>query len=98
MDICPDASLLGRRPPGQVLCRTGRCLREAPVTLTVDDVLIEGIVDCAFDTPDGVVVIDFKTDRELDGAIDRYRRQVGLYAAAIGSAMRRPVRAVLMRL
>jgi ATP-dependent exoDNAse (exonuclease V) beta subunit len=41
--------------------------------------------------------VDFKTDRELDGAIDRYRRQAQLYAAAIGSAMRRPTRGILMR-
>jgi ATP-dependent exoDNAse (exonuclease V) beta subunit len=44
------------------------------------------------------VVVDFKTDRELNGAFDRYRRQVQIYAAAIAQATGRPARAVLMSL
>jgi len=43
------------------------------------------------------VVVDFKTDREMDGAFDRYQRQVSIYAAAIAAATGRPTRAVLMR-
>jgi len=42
-------------------------------------------------------VVDFKTDRELDGALDRYQRQVRIYAAAVAAATGRPTRAVLMR-
>jgi ATP-dependent exoDNAse (exonuclease V) beta subunit len=45
-----------------------------------------------------MVVVDFKTDRELDGAIDRYRRQVQVYAAALASALARPARGILMRI
>jgi ATP-dependent exoDNAse (exonuclease V) beta subunit len=76
----------------------GRCYRETPVTLRTDDgSLIEGTVDLAFADDGGFVVVDFKTDRELDGALDRYQRQVQIYAAAIGSATGRPSRAVLMR-
>ena len=41
--------------------------------------------------------MDFKPDRELEGAMETYRRQVQVYAAAIGAALQRPVRAVLMR-
>ena len=58
--------------------------------------LIEGIVDLAFEDESGYTVIDFKTDREVDGAIDRYRRQVQIYAAAIAAATGRPARGVLM--
>ena len=66
----------------------GRCLRETPVTLTVGDELVEGTVDFAFDTADGTTVIDFKTDR-VDGVrLERYRRQVGLYAEAIARVHR----------
>ena len=45
-----------------------------------------------------MVVVDFKTDRELDGALDRYGRQVQIYAAAIAAATGRPARGVLMRI
>ena len=45
-----------------------------------------------------MVVIDFKTDRELRGAVERYRRQVQIYASAIAAATARPARAVLMRI
>ena len=77
---------------------SGKCYRETPVTLrAADGSLIEGTVDLAFDDDDGFVVVDFKTDRELDGALDRYQRQVQIYAAAVSSALGRPSRAVLMR-
>jgi ATP-dependent exoDNAse (exonuclease V) beta subunit len=74
----------------------GRCLRETPVTLTVADELIEGTVDFAFETADGTTVVDFKTDR-VDGVrLERYRRQIGLYAEAIARVTGHEVRAVLM--
>src|SRR4029453_15666269 len=76
----------------------GRCYRETPVTMRSDDgSLIEGTVDLAFADEGGFVGVDFNTDRELDGALDRYQRQVQIYAAAISSATGQPSRAVLMR-
>jgi len=76
----------------------GRCYRETPVTLRLEDgAIVEGNVDLAYLEHDEVVVVDFKTDRELEGAIETYRRQVQVYSAAIGTALKRPVRAVLMR-
>jgi ATP-dependent exoDNAse (exonuclease V) beta subunit len=79
--------------------REGRCYREMPVTWRADSgALIEGFVDLAYIDDKGFVVIDFKTDRELEGAADRYQRQVRIYAAAIAAATGRPARAVLMRL
>jgi len=42
-------------------------------------------------------VVDFKTDEEFRGNEAAYRRQVGMYAAAIQSANGAPVTAVLMR-
>jgi hypothetical protein len=43
------------------------------------------------------VVVDFKTDRELEASIEKYRRQVSVYAAAAGAVLGRRARAVLMR-
>ena len=78
--------------------RDGRCYREMPVTWRSEaGALVEGVVDLAYADEDGFVVVDFKTDRELEGAMDRYQRQVSIYAAAIAAATGRSARAVLMR-
>jgi ATP-dependent exoDNAse (exonuclease V) beta subunit len=75
----------------------GRCARETPVTLTLPDgAVVEGIVDLAYETDDCVVVVDFKTDVPDGPLLDRYRRQIGLYAAAVTRASDRPVTAILM--
>ncbi len=76
----------------------GECRREAPVTMRDGDgVLVEGVVDLAFRDGDAWVVVDFKTDRELDAALDVYRRQVQLYADMVARATGSPARGVLMR-
>ena len=76
----------------------GLCYRETPMTWRLDTgAIVEGNVDLAYVAGEEVVVVDFKTDRELDGAIERYRRQVQIYATAVGSALGRPARGVLMR-
>ena len=46
-----------------------------------DGLLIEGVIDLAFEQADGWTVIDFKTDEEFRGNELAYRRQVGMYAA-----------------
>ncbi len=75
----------------------GLCRRETPVTYRDDaGSLVEGVVDLAFETPEGWIVVDFKTDQELAVGVDRYRRQVALYAIAIQAATGKPVVARLM--
>ncbi len=77
----------------------GLCYRETPVTLRLESgAIVEGIVDLAYHADGEVVVIDFKTDRELEGAMDTYRRQVQIYAHAIALATGRPTRGVLMKI
>jgi ATP-dependent exoDNAse (exonuclease V) beta subunit len=77
----------------------GQCYRETPVTLRLDSgQMVEGYVDLAFRDDGGYVVVDFKTDQELEGATDRYERQVSLYADAIARATGVPARAVLLRI
>ncbi|MFN8543620.1 MAG: UvrD-helicase domain-containing protein [Candidatus Binatia bacterium] len=80
--------------------RAGRCRRETPIGVRLDaDRLVEGVVDAMFaDEADGAwTVVEFKTDVEVAGRLDAYRRQVALYAMAIGRATGRPVRAVVLR-
>jgi len=79
--------------------RDGWCFRETPVTYRHNSgALVEGYVDLAFEENGSILVVDFKTDRELDGALDRYEKQVSLYAAAIGRTAGLPTRAFIMRL
>ena len=76
----------------------GECRREVPVALRDDDdTLIEGVVDLAFAEDGHWTVVDFKTDQELDEALDVYRRQVALYAEMVGAATGQPVSPVLLR-
>jgi ATP-dependent helicase/nuclease subunit A len=51
-----------------------------------------------FEADGGWVVVDFKTDVEIGRqGIERYRRQVGLYAAAVARATGQPATGVLLR-
>ena len=74
-----------------------RCFRETPVTLLEGATLVEGVVDLAFETEGRLVVVDFKTDRPTPEVMDRYRRQVALYADAIARATGVPARAVILQ-
>jgi ATP-dependent exoDNAse (exonuclease V) beta subunit len=76
----------------------GACRRETPVTLTTDDgTLVEGVVDLAFEENGVWTVVDYKTDRELARGVESYRRQVALYAAAIGSATGKKTTGVIVQ-
>jgi ATP-dependent exoDNAse (exonuclease V) beta subunit len=78
--------------------KKSRCRREVPIAWRdADGLLIEGVVDLAFEEGEIWTVIDFKTDEEFRGNESAYRRQVGMYAAAIQAANGARVAAVLMR-
>jgi ATP-dependent helicase/nuclease subunit A len=77
----------------------GACRRETPISWTAPDgTMIEGVVDLAFEESGGWIVVDYKTDREIavDG-LDRYRRQLRVYAAAIAEATGRSAAGILVR-
>lgn len=61
-----------------------------------DDVILQGIADCLFFEPDGIVLIDYKTDRVgNDGILKRsefYRMQIELYARGISRIFNIPVK------
>ena len=81
---------------------TGQCRRETPVVMQLDDgTLVEGIVDLAFlddAEPVAWTVVDFKTDFEIAGRLDEYRKQVALYVLAISRATSQLANGVLLRL
>ena len=73
------------------------CCREAPISIVRDGMLIDGQIDLAFETAEGWQVVDFKTDAELGGAEDTYRRQVALYAEALAAITGQPAAATILR-
>jgi hypothetical protein len=77
----------------------GQCRREVPLTYRASDtMLVEGVADMAFEEDGAWVVVDVKTDVEIGRlGLERYKRQVALYAAAIARATSKPVSAALLR-
>jgi ATP-dependent exoDNAse (exonuclease V) beta subunit len=72
--------------------------RETPVSwVQKDGMLIEGVLDLAFDEGDGTLVVDFKTDHELAAGESRYRAQLLQYVNAVSRATGRPASGVLFR-
>ena len=81
---------------------SGRCYRELPLIWQAPDgTLIEGTIDLAFEesAPSGrrFVVLDFKTDRELDVEGERYKRQLAIYCKALTALRGGSARGILMR-
>jgi ATP-dependent exoDNAse (exonuclease V) beta subunit len=77
--------------------RRGQLRREVPVALQpTPGMIIEGIVDLAFEEDGTWVVIDFKTDHDLERGRQRYENQVAWYAAAVQAATGFPSTPILL--
>ncbi len=59
-----------------------------------EQVVLNGVVDCVLEEEDGLVVIDYKTDRtdSMETLADRYRIQLEIYARAMEDCLGKPVR------
>ncbi len=78
---------------------SARLRRETPITWTQKDgMLIEGVLDLAFDENAGTTVVDFKTDHELSAGESRYRAQLQKYVDAVSLATGRPARGILLKI
>jgi len=106
-----DVSALRRllaSPLAEEVRRSPNVLREYRFTLLVsaaeydsracpeDAVLLQGVADCCFETPDGLTVVDFKTDHisapeELTARAEQYRPQLAAYSLALSRVLGRPV-------
>lgn len=86
----------------------GKVLREWPFTYALDaaavgaesggeTVVLQGIIDMIIPTADGLVVVDFKTDRiaenEISEHAEKYAGQLRLYARAAADILKQPVTA-----
>ena len=60
-----------------------------------EELLLQGVADCVFETENGLVVVDFKTDRVTGPALaqraETYRPQLAAYAAALEKILEKPV-------
>ena len=65
-----------------------------------ETVLVQGIIDAFFEEEDGIVLVDYKTDRiyagEEDVLKDRYRAQLECYKQAIEKTHEKPVKEMLL--
>ena len=61
-------------------------------------VLIQGIIDCYFFEDDGIVLLDYKTDRNVteEMLIERYSVQLEIYAEALSKRYNIPVKEMLI--
>ncbi len=61
-------------------------------------VLIQGIIDCYFFEEDGIVLLDYKTDRNVseEKLKERYSIQLSIYAEALKNRYSLPVKEVLI--
>ncbi len=61
-----------------------------------DKILLQGVADCCFETDDGLVIVDFKTDHvygeEIKTRAARYESQLRAYGQALERVLEKPVR------
>lgn len=90
-------------PLGKRLLAAGSINREVPFNIEIpcrelyggmedencrnETLLLQGVIDCFFEEPDGLVLLDYKTDYVAPGRIEavreRYGLQIGYYARAL---------------
>ena len=93
------------------MARNGKVLREFKFTVlqdsseyfdvaTGDMILLQGVIDLAILDDDGIIVVDFKTDRvsgdNLKSAAEAYFPQVRAYSKALEQIYRKPVKKSLL--
>lgn len=60
-----------------------------------EEILLQGVIDCLIETPEGFTVVDFKTDRvsrqNVRARAEGYREQLAAYQMAVEKIFERPV-------
>ncbi len=75
----------------------GRCFREAPFVLPLaDGRLLEGTMDLAFEEDEGWVVVDYKTDADVEERRAGYEIQLAWYLFALARLDAQPSAGVLL--
>ncbi len=96
-----ESALYGRICSSCDVRREMRFLTELPVTFYSDKAadykdrfIVQGAVDLCFSEPDGVVVVDFKTDNvsQIGELKEKYQHQLSVYAVACEKIFGAPVK------
>lgn len=86
--------------------RNGKLYKEQPFVLSLnaseiypedrsgEKILVQGIIDVYFEEPDGLVVLDYKTDKVKNGneLKEKYHAQLDYYAQALEQLTEKPVK------
>ena len=80
-----------------VLCDAGKLLGKAEG----EEVLLRGVVDCAIEYDDGIVVVDYKTDRvktkdDVNEKASHYTPQMKAYKIALEQVFEKPVKETIL--
>jgi len=96
-------------PLGQRIKKASRVYREAPFNLlcpasevlsgentSSEKLLVQGVIDLYFEEDDGLILVDYKTDRlthfNLEQRLEHYRKQLYWYRRALEQIQRKPVK------
>ena len=104
---CSKLSAFLMSPLAERIRQSSKVWREYPFALLLpatlydpnmdqnEEMLLQGVVDCCFRTEEGIVIVDFKTDRIHPGEEEEraqvYRPQLDAYAKAISTVLEEPV-------
>lgn len=96
---------------GKSVMSSNSVKREVPFTLALpageiypelsemenkESILVQGVIDLVIDEPDGLIIVDYKTDHVLkedyEQLIKKYIGQINLYTRAIETIWKRPVK------
>ena len=85
--VSREMRFLTEIPAGEINADLNQQLRE-------EMVVVQGSVDCVFVEDDGIVVVDFKTDRISDAStlVDTYSKQLEIYASACEKIFGLPIK------
>ncbi len=91
MSEATEKNMLFKEQPFIMAVSAGLLNEEFPEQ---EKVLIQGIVDVYFEEDDGLVIVDYKTDRvdDLQQLKERYKTQLDYYEEAIGRLTGKPVK------
>ncbi len=98
MDRLLSADFVKREMQFLTTIPAGRLKEDLPSELAAEPVVIQGAVDCVFGDPDGLTIVDFKTDRVKDEnrLLEAYAPQLVCYANACERIFARPVKQLLL--
>jgi len=89
------ASWLKRELPFAFLLSAGDVYRDAAGYSADEDVFIQGVIDCLFEDSQGLVLVDYKTDRiyrnNWEQKAEQHRYQLEMYARGLEMILQRKI-------